>query len=85
MTAADRFWTHVQRTATCWYWMAGCIGGYGQFRLDEGHTARAHRLAWELTCGPIPPGMWVRHRCHVKRCVNPEHLHLTDAHEKDWA
>jgi len=35
-------------------------------------------MAWILTNGPIPDGLWVLHRCDVKLCVRPDHLFLGD-------
>jgi len=36
----------------------------------------ATRIAWEITIGPIPEGLWVLHHCDVPACVNPTHLFL---------
>ena len=64
----------VNRTETCWLWIGGKNpGGYGTFRV--GHVRRgAHCWAWEWANGPIPDGMQIHHKCHIRSCVNPAHL-----------
>lgn len=34
----------------------------------------AHKFSFEAFVGPVPRGHVVRHRCHNRRCVNPDHL-----------
>lgn len=74
----DRFWAFVAKGDGCWLW-TGAINlgnGYGTFGLDRETMRGAHRVAWELTNGPISDGLYVMHRCDNRRCVRPDHLEL---------
>lgn len=79
---AIRFWSKVQRTDSCWLWMASKDGrGYGMFSL-YGHGAapeKSHRVAFVIANGPIPEGQEVCHRCDTPSCVRPDHL-FTGSH-----
>lgn len=60
----------------CWIWTAGASGtGYGTIKF-EGRVQAAHRVSWQVHCGPIPTGLNVCHRCDTPFCVNPDHLFL---------
>ncbi|HKN46115.1 MAG TPA: HNH endonuclease signature motif containing protein [Propionibacteriaceae bacterium] len=77
-TTADRFLAKVQVTEECWLW-TGALGtyGYGLFKSpDTPSPEGAHRWAYRHHKGPIPTDKEVDHTCHVRRCVNPEHLRL---------
>lgn len=80
MTPEERFWSNVQKTDSCWLWTkAKNDHGYGIVRWNEGERSRtlgAHRVAYTLAIGPIPPGKLIDHRCHNHSCVNPSHLRL---------
>lgn len=72
--AADRFWARVRVTPGCWEW-AGPTGGGGYARCSNGRRqVPAHRVAYELTNGPIPNGLHLDHLCRNRACVNPAHL-----------
>lgn len=81
---ATRFWTNVEIGAPddCWLWkLSTGSHGYGQVGWWEGGKSvmrLAHRVAYEITNGPIPEGLEIDHvkarGCASRRCVNPAHL-----------
>ena len=76
-----RFWAKVEKTASCWLWTATTVtGGYGMFRYQD-RNQLAHRIAYELTYGPIPDGLLVCHHCDTPACCRPDHLFLGTTRE----
>ena len=70
-----RFWSKVEKTESCWNWIASkSRKGYGKFWM-AGRTS-AHRASWRINKGPIPQGLWVLHRCDNPSCVRLDHLFL---------
>ena len=73
------FWGHVDKSPErdgCWVWTGSSskpwpsAGEYGKYT----NRGVAHRVAYEMTVGPIPAGLELDHLCLNTLCVNPDHL-----------
>lgn len=58
----------------CWLWRGPCDSRSGYGHATAYGIKGAHRIAFSLFKGPIPPGFWVLHACDNPPCCNPEHL-----------
>lgn len=73
---------HAPELGPCLLWTGyvNPISGYGTLTVRpqgcKSKTHWAHVLAWTLQNGPVPPGMMVDHRCHVKLCMRTSHMRL---------
>ena len=79
----NRFWAKVEKGDGCWLWTGRRFGEteYGSFsvcimtwRGPAWRPEAAHRLAYELSVGPIPVGLHVLHSCDTRICCRPDHL-----------
>jgi len=72
----DRFVSsyEVDQETGCWLWVRmRTPNGYGRFHCRN-RKWRAHRAAYTIFVGDIPPGMCICHHCDTPLCVNPAHL-----------
>ena len=74
---AERFLSYIQESEEgCLLWSGSKALGYGKFSKN-GRPVGAHRVAWEMFMGPIPPGLVIDHMvCGRRDCVNPDHLQV---------
>lgn len=74
---AEKYAKYVVKGDGCWGWIGPTTStGYGAVHVKGTRRAGAHRVSYELHCGPIPEGMHVLHRCDNPPCTNPAHLFL---------
>ena len=67
----------------CWIWQ-GYVSrkGYGHFSVGNPHRyIAAHRFAYILAKGRIPPQLQIDHVCRNRACVNSVHLDLVTNRE----
>lgn len=74
----ERIDRRIDRTGACWIWTGPLQkNGYGAARWkvdgEWGHS-RVHRLMYEDSYGPVPPGLEIDHTCKVRACCKPSHL-----------
>ena len=76
----DRFWSKVKKTDGCWLWQGAVNArGYGWFYIGQHRQGtrrafEAHRFAYQVLVGSVPPGKELDHLCRNSLCVKPEHL-----------
>lgn len=75
-TLIERFWKNVEKGDGCWLWTGHTNpAGYGMIATAGGKRS-AHRVSFEISSGPIPSGLCIRHSCDNSLCVNPKHLEV---------
>lgn len=72
------FWANADRSGgadSCWLWRGCELDEYARW-----HGELAHRVAYELEYQePLPPHVFVLHRCDTPPCINPLHLFVGTA------
>ena len=85
LSEAERFQAKVNQDGpvlrpelgACWVWTGKPNrGGYGTLNVRGRGPQLAHRMAWEMTHGGIPDGLFVLHKCDNPPCVRLDHLFL---------
>lgn len=80
MKSPRAFASNIYFGQDCHEWMSSKNQkGYGlYFDPATRKLIAAHRYAYKMVNGPIPPGLQVCHKCDNPRCVRHDHLFLGD-------
>lgn len=73
-----RFWSKVDigNITEDWPWLAAKTkDSYGVGYVPDLGATSAHRIAYILTYGYIPYGLYILHKCDSPSCCNPLHLY----------
>ncbi len=72
----ERISTRILHRGDCWLWTSDRnSAGFGEVYY-RGQMRPAHRVVYELLQGPTPA--LLTHACGTHRCVNPDHLEVTE-------
>ena len=71
----------IDPDTNCWNWTGGLSDGYGRIYW-RGFRYKAHRLFYFWKHKNLPKwedkkSLEIDHLCNNRKCVNPDHLHLT--------
>ena len=84
-SVVERLAAKVKHEDDCLVWTAYTDNhGYGIIKV-AGKPRKAHRVAYEITNGPIPYGLVIDHICRNRACVNVDHLLVVTRQENTLA
>lgn len=76
----NNFWKNVDKNNDCW--LHSSISGKIRY---NGRVFMTHRVAYEITYGPIDDHMFIIRSCGNEFCVRPNHLELQTNEQRFWS